>query len=292
MKYFTKEFYKWERLLYAIQGVRQSKNAAQKDEYFYQTIYNNRYDIFKKYEEDCDWYKDPIEERQKIEAYINEPHITEEERNRRIAYKKTHAALNEKTRRNKTVYKFSEERCKHKFEKRQSEIIELYRQMPFEIYQKVADVRLLALGYASPKVIQLLRPYRDKLRRTIQKIKKAAFAETDKTESLLPHKLGLNECDNFCITAIERTGGNVSVKGENGFCLTVQNGRIIEGMGHAIYPFYEESPIYPQSRILAIELHRTEELFELHFLVSNDDEYKTQELWYLTVSGTNIVKID
>lgn len=63
-------------------------------------------------------------------------------------------------------------------------------------------------------------------------------------------------------------------------------------MGHAIYPFYEESPIYPQSRILAIELHRTEELFELHFLVSNDDEYKTQELWYLTVSGTNIVKIN
>ena len=74
--------------------------------------------------------------------------------------------------------------------------------MPFEIYQKVADVRLLALGYASPNVIQLLRPYRDKLRSTIQKIKKAAFAETDKTESLLPHKLGLT---NAIIFALRRS---------------------------------------------------------------------------------------
>lgn len=115
MKYFTKEYYVSEWLTYANEHVKKSKNAERRDEKFYRRTYDKIYTIFAKSAKMCSWYQDPIEELRKIDNYINEPNITDEERTRRIEFKKAHEYLNRKRIQSGKVFKFDEELCRQKF---------------------------------------------------------------------------------------------------------------------------------------------------------------------------------
>ncbi len=89
------------------------------------------------------------------------------------------------------------------------------------------------------------------------------------------------------ITGIEETEEGIYLKGERGG-LFVKEGEIVEGKEKEIYE-YDEDADGAYSRILCAELHRIRDRFELHLFVSNCDEYDREDLWYLTVSGSDIL---
>lgn len=288
MKYFTKEFYEMEWLSYANQNVKKSKRAERKDEEFYRKTYERACAIYVFNEKMNDWFRDPVEEMRKIDEYVNEPDISKEERCRRIAFRSVHVSINRERIEKNKVYEFDEELCERQFEEIINRMIELYRKLPQEIVEKIADIRLFALGYASAEVKRLLRPYCAELRRNVRKIREKAFAETDEAEGYLSEKIGFNEYKDCLITGIEENNGSIRLNGEGESYLTIQDGEIIEGNGKTVYDYDGEAPNCPWSRVMATELHRVNEKFELHFLVENRDAVERVELWYLTIRGTNI----
>lgn len=292
MKYLTKEYYALEWLSYTNHRVKKSKTAERYDEKFYERMYQKIYTIFETLEKTCDWYQDPKEELQRIDDYINEPNISDEERNRRIAFKKVHVYMNRERIESGTVFEFDKEVCKRKFEERNRALVALYSRLPQEILDKIADIRIFALGCASMEVKQLLRPYCAELRRTVRQIREKAYAETDEAEKYLSDLLGLNEYENeSCpIMGIEEKDGNLYLKGEDNDCLLIKEGKIIEGKEKTIYPYHKDIPNGSWSRIIAAELHRVDHRFEIHFLVSNGNEIEKEDLWYLTISGAEILK--
>lgn len=287
MKYFTKEFYITEWLSYANRYVKKSKGAEKKDEAFYRKQYDKQCAIFVQHDRMSDIYRDPAEELRKIDEFVNEPNISDQERKRREEFKETHLYLyGDKL--NRKVCPFDEEVSRRKFAENQKTRIAIYGNLPKEISDRIADIRVFALGYASEEVKQLLRPYCAELQREVKRIKDAACAETDEAESFLSERLGLNDYEDFVIMGMEEKDGDLYLYGTDQDCLVVKNGEITEGKGTPVYPYDENDPNSPWSRVVAAELHRAGEKFELHFLVSNCNEFDAEEIWELTIRGTDV----
>lgn len=286
MKYFTKEFYTLLLLSYANMSVKKSKSAEQINENFYNRVYEKTYAVFESVSRSLDWYRDTTNDIDKLDKYLFEPNITEEERLRREEIKNLYKRLHK----NKKVYPFDEKLCKAQFEERNRKFIELYSMLPQEILSKIADIRVFALGYASAEVKKLLRPFCANLRKTIKEVQNKAYYETDEAESFLNKELGFNEYQDFLLLGIEEKCGDIYLKSVNNKCLIVKNGKIIEGDGKTIHSYDKDVPNCPWSRIIAAELHRTDDKFEAHFLVDNNSEIEETELWYLTASGTDVLE--
>ncbi len=284
MKYFTKEFYTLLLLSYANMSVKKSKSAEQINENFYNRVYEKTYAVFESVSRSLDWYRDTTNDIDKLDKYLFEPNITEEERLRREEIKNLYKRLHK----NKKVYPFDEKLCKAQFEERNRKFIELYSMLPQEILSKIADIRVFALGYASAEVKKLLRPFCANLKKTIKEVQNKAYYETDEAESFLNKELGFNEYQDFLLLGIEEKGGDIYLKSVNKKCLIIKNGIIIEGRGKTIHSYDKDVPNCPWSRIIAAELHRTDDKFEAHFLVDNNSEIEETELWYLTVSGADV----
>lgn len=287
MKHFTKDFAEFERLAYLNQSVKPSKRAEKKDEDFYFRMYQKQYGVFSNYERNADWYRDPVEDMRKINEYINEPNISEQEHQRRLEFKANYEYLHE-SQENKTVHKFDEELCKQKFAELQRAKIELCQKLPQEILNRIADIRVFALGYVSGEVKKLLRPYCSELRRTVRETKRSACAETSEAEKSLTEEVSVKDYEEFLIMGIEEQGGGVTIKGEHG-CIIIKDGEIIEGKDHAIFPYDATKPNCPWSKVEYAELHKAGNKFELHFLVENSDGLDKEELWDLTLRGSDIL---
>ena len=185
---------------------------------------------------------------------------------------------------------FDAELCKRKFTERNSELTAIYSKLPKEISDKIADMRVFALGYASAEVKRLLRPYCAELRHIVRQTRKNAYAETNEAEDRLSRPLGLSEYDDRLITEIREKDGDVYLKIEDIYLL-FKAGEITEGKEKKIYPCTVYAPNSPWSRIVAGELHANGDKFETHFLISNVDETEKEDLWYLTVRGTDVLTI-
>ena len=83
---------------------------------------------------------------------------------------------------------FDENHAARKFEEGLRQKIELLKQMPQTILDKVADIGVFAFGYVSEEVKRLLKPYCGELKR--QCVLKQAERETEKAEKYLTKRLG------------------------------------------------------------------------------------------------------
>ncbi len=151
---------------------------------------------------------------------------------------------------------------------------------------------MFALGYTSAEVKHLLRPYCAIKRSEIKEIEEKAHRETDRAESHLSEIIGFNEYEEVLLTGIEERNGDILLKVDRVCILSIKDGEILEGNGKTIYPYDEERPNCPWSRIVASELHRSKGKFKVQFLVANNNEIGQTDLWYLTVRGTDITATD
>ena len=290
MKYFTKEFYAMQYLSILDRLKKQSIYAEVKDEDFYQKRYKRIYTIFSNNEKMSDWYIDPVKELREVEAYANEPDISDEERKQRTLCKEAYIAVNKKRIESGKFFKFDSELCKRKFEENQRELIEVCNLLPKEILNKIADIRVFALGYASKEVMTLLRTYCKKLRKTVEDAIGAADTETDFAEKNLQEPIGFTEFKEINILGLEEKDGDIYIKLEDEN-LIVKNGKITEGQCKPIFPYNREKPNCMWSRILVAELHLNKGVYEINFLMSTLNEIEKNELWYLTICGSDILKI-
>lgn len=286
MKGKTKEYYEREWLSYAEEWVKESAEAEERDEAFYAEKYEEERERFAEAERRSDKYRNPEEDARKIEEYVNEEGISTEERARRIAFREMHGKIAGKGKR----LVFDEATSKQRFEQQQKKRTELFGKMPQEILEKVADLRVLALGYASAEVKGRLKKYCAELKREVKQIKKATEAETEEAESGLTKRIGVNDLGGCIITGIEEREGGIYINGEEGGLLIVE-GKIIEGKEKEIYANEIETD-GACSRILCAELHRIRDRFELHLYMSNSDEYDREDTWYLTLRGSDILEFD
>lgn len=286
MKGKTKEYYEREWLSYAEEWVKESAEAEERDEAFYAEKYEEERERFAEAERRSDKYRNPEEDARKIEEYVNEEGISTEERARRIAFREMHGKIAGKGKR----LVFDEATSKQRFEQQQKKRTELFGKMPQEILEKVADLRVLALGYASAEVKDMLKGYCAALKRETEKIRRETERETEAAERGLTKKIVVNDLEGCVITGIEETEEGIYLKGERGG-LFVKEGEIVEGKEKEIYE-YDEDLDGAYSRIVSAELHRSGDRFELHLFVSNCDEYDREDLWYLTVSGSDILEFD
>jgi len=88
MKYLTREWYVKARLSYIDGSVCCSKLAEGFNELFYTAVYQKRYERFERNERLRDEFRNPQEDLKKYDAWINEPNISQEEKEKRIEHKK------------------------------------------------------------------------------------------------------------------------------------------------------------------------------------------------------------
>ena len=78
---------------------------------------------------------------------------------------------------------------------------------------------------------------------------------------------------------------------EDDHYIFVKDGEIIEGKDKPIYPNVSDKPNSPTSTLITNEVHTAGELFELHLLMQNCDEFAREDIWYLTIRGTDILTV-
>ena len=154
---------------------------------------------------------------------------------------------------------------------------------------EVADVRVLALGYASKSVKTLLRCYCKNLRREYKKVLDKAQIETNKAESKLPKRIMANEYDELMLQRIYQKNGNVFLVFDSG-TLKVVNGEIIEREEKRLYHYKRKEPYSGWSMVMCAEVCHEDGVFTLHLLIDNKDKIGRSTYWYLTVQGTSIVE--
>ena len=91
------------------------------------------------------------------------------------------------------------------------------------------------------------------------------------------------------ITGIEKKDGDIYIQKGIDSYLRIVNGEILEGENGKIYPYEEDQS--SKSIVLANELYRIKDKFEVHFLIQNYNDLK-EELWYLTIRGTDILEYE
>ncbi len=287
MKYITKELIVSEWLSEVNRHLKVSKRAEKKDEKFYDSVYKKQCSVFLSNESNCSIYRDPKEELRKINEYVNESGIDEEERLKRLEFKKIHEKVNAKRIARGIKFEFDEEKAKRKFTKLLNKRIGYLRMLPQNILDRVADIRVLALGYVSAEVKKLLRLYCAELKSTVREAWAKAYLITEDAEKKLKEIIGFSSHYNLLINAVEEKDGDIYIKGEEE-TIIIENGEIIEGKGKAVYKFDDSIPNSPWSNIIAAELYCENDKFEAHFFVFECNENYEEGNWYLTVSGTDV----
>lgn len=288
MKYFTNEWFIKYYLADADRYVKKSKCAEVKDDIVYRSIYNKKLKYFIHNERSMEIYRSPEEELKRIEEYVNEEGISNEERVRRNKYREIFLMKNEHRLNDGKVFEFDEETEEKIFEEEHKQRIQLFGFLPPHILEKIADLRVFAFGYATEEVIELLKPYCERMNKECEEIRLLAYDETDAAEDYLSERLDVNDYGEIYLTDIIEKNGDVYLKFNEDDVLLVKNGEITERQSDKIYPFRTEIPYTGISLVRAAELHRVDGLFELRFNILNSSECGCAEPWYLTVRGTDI----
>ena len=289
MKYLTREWYVKARLSYLDGTVRCSKLAERFDESFYQAVYNKRLKKFDRSERTREEFRDPQDDLKKYDAWINEPNISEEEKEKRIEHKKITLYLQKERFETGKYYQYDEAFTRKMLDVDLKWRIELISHLPDYILNEVADVRVFALRYVSKKVKTLLKGYCKKLQREYKKVLDKAQIETNRAESKLPKRIMANEYDELMLQRIYRKDGNVFLVFDSG-TLKVINGEIIEREEQRLYHYKRKEPYSGWSMVLYAEVSYENGLFAFHLMIDNKDKIGHSKYWYLTVQGTSIIE--
>ena len=104
-------------------------------------------------------------------------------------------------------------------------------------------------------------------------------------------RLGVSEYTEFFLTDIIFENEDIYLLFDNGDKLLIKNGEILEREEEKLFAWNADIPNSGWSMVLAAELYRIGEKFEIHFLMENRNEYERCTVWYLTFRGTDIQEI-
>lgn len=289
MVYLTKEWFVKYNLSYAVSAIRVSKEAEVFDEDFFQKLYQKKCKIFVDNDRHQDFFRDPQEDLKRCDEMINEPGISEEKKKALLAYKEIELELNKERYESGKIFSFDEDFAKEKFDVWHQQFIKFYSYLPEYILNEIPDIRVLALGCTSRHVKNLMRDYAKNLRKETKKTLGKAQSATNKAEKKLAKLIGANEYEEIMLERIYKSGSSIMLCFDCGtlkFC----NGQIVEREEKRLNHYNKSNPHSGWSMVMNAEVSYNNGLFELHLLMDNLNKKGQSKLWYLTVSGTDIIE--
>lgn len=291
MFYLTEDWYADEILSYADVFIRADRRADKANENFYAQIYNEKRREFIAEEESDILYRDPRAELEKLEKLAAASGISTDERESRRRFAAEFKLLYAKRIEDGKFYKFDEELAGQRFDGYIEFFTAVYRRLPSDISERITDVRLLALGYASAEVKKLLKPYCAALRKKNRGLKSKARAETAAAFKRLAHAFDLTVYEGAFLTEIEEREDGVFLNFDGGNKITVKNGKIKQVEKPVVYRYDEDSPFSGWSMAESAELRFRGGVFALNILLLNADERGGIKVCRLTVEGTDVEEI-
>lgn len=168
-------------------------------------------------------------------------------------------------------------------------LLSLYNRLPQSIIQNIADMRLLALGYATEDNISAIKKHCLKLKEQCDYIWGDAYNCADEIENKLNQQINLENYEQDALCDVKETDGNVFMFFSVHRPLLIENAEIIE----------RETPTAKQvtewrsntTEVCAAELSFDGGKYTISFLLESFNDLNETRLWYLTVSGDRIKKL-
>lgn len=291
MKYLTKEWLVADKLGNIYDYIKTSARAERRDEEYYLGLYHRQSGAFIENEKKNPLYNDPYQELAEIEQYIHAGGTDASGQNERAVLRDLFIGTN-KSRLKHGAVAFDEPTARRQFDSRLRERQRLAQYLPREITEKIADIRVFALGYATAEVKELLKPFCGEQKRVSALLKEKAVRESGQAAEALSADIDPEKYTESFLSGIRLQGGNVCLAFDylvgKGDCLLIGNGEIVERELKDVYRWNADIPNSRWSRVVAAELHRADGRAEVHFLIVNKNEYDEHDYGYLTVRGTDI----
>ena len=109
---------------------------------------------------------------------------------------------------------FDKELFDKNFKAMQENRISVCSRLPETILEKIADIRVFALGYATPEVKKLLRTYCKELSDELAEVKKIAYRQTVFAEMKLHKVIDVDELNENCdsdLLSLENKNGDIYI---------------------------------------------------------------------------------
>ena len=288
MKYYlTKEwFYDMLYPLTLKRGIEVSEKADRADEEIYQEFYKKALDKFMNAEKkrlspldanDLPWLDKTLARSGLPEAM---------QKNLKVMFWK-------EIEKSQKGFEIDEEALRRKFGNHFNNKRKLCAQLPKEILEEVADIRVFCLGYMTQKVKDILSAYLEEKEKENLHLLELSYNQTQKAEAELKNGIRFLNYTTKTLLSIEKNKNNVRINFVGLPTLVVKDARIIEweGMVHKPQKYFEGwAKRKPPATTVAegVEVYKTECGYELHFLMCNESNEGKRLAWNFTVSGSDI----
>lgn len=291
MKYMTKEVIKNSEIATFCDFLRIRKKAETKNDDFFEKEFKKAYQTFLSFEKTRNTYIAPSEDIKKIEDRINAPDISEEEKQKIILFQKIYKEIEKDRIELGIYYGFDERTVKITFDEKIKARLALCSELPQDILNEIADLRLFALGYCSRKVKKMLQDYSIPLIKKYRKVLKHATKMNKSRERVLSAPIDINEFPDRIVKCLHKKDGDLYIDFEYEGILRFVNGKIIQRESEIIYQWNPDIPYSGMTRVIFAELHHADNKVELHFILQNLDFYDRTTWWYLTIKADDIIEI-
>lgn len=180
----------------------------------------------------------------------------------------------------------------HRFEKHARTNEEICKHLPARILNKIADLRVFALGYASEQVIELLRPYCAEQKNLSENLKQRALQATEEAAKYLSKKIELHRCVDLGVQSVEAKGKDLWLKFILGPTLIVIDYEITENELPEIFSLNGPAGENGFCAAVAIELQRCGKAFELQLLAVCQNELYESRAGALSIRGADLLMIN
>ena len=277
-------------MLFRSNSGRKSKKAENFNEEFFNQSYDKLCKIFVSMDKLKDCYTDPLAELLKVDEYVNEPNISEKELELRQSYKKMHLRLYRNRIENGTFIKFDKTLSKQRFAEFFKSKLELYSHLPENIKEKIADMRVFALGFASSEVLDMLREFCKSLKKIIRQTINKAQKQTARLEKKLAIIYSLRHYESNKLYGISKKDEDVYLYFKDNEYIKFTKAEITEGNESMVYRYKEGEPQVEESRIYSVEIHKIKNGYEVNYIINNCDSLNRETLWYLTITCDEIIQ--
>lgn len=291
MKYLTKEWYELYKQSTLSDFFHANKYAAQFDEALFQKLYKNREKKWvtavrsTSFGSDEEQYEKMLE---KVQRCIDRA-ITEEIKKKLETFREDYIAFHKMgIESGEQCEAIDDESARRAYAGYYAETLKTIETFPQELLEKVADKRMLAIGYATKENKKLLIDFARKQGKKADLLWKKALEAVDEVESRMPRPLGLNEFPSGVMDGIKKTKSGLLLKFDDICDVRVINGVIIQQE----YPVYKctinTQPLAPATFMIGKELEYVDGKYRLSLFLENVGRYEDVTPWELVVEGDDI----
>lgn len=289
MKFFTKEYQRDMGRTDIYMLMRSTKKAEKFDETYYLDLYKKELKNFlQEQKELCEM----TEEDEFDETDWDEISVLDEEGNMvsvsefmsQEEVEKLRNSILEEEREaaeNFEIEEYDEEKLTSVFaESHKYEIEFLKNNLPKDILDDVADIRVLALNKSSKNIKKRIEKYCKENEKTTEKVMKDYFNYFKKVEKQIPQKILDNYDFHDCeILSVKKVGDDIVFDLDNSGGFTDIN-KIIYRNGQIIENNLEENSYW-----IYDEIYKIDDLYEFHIGISSNNEY---EYDYITLRASDV----